>query len=351
MSSGFIDITGVDLDSAFAQLHSGWPQAPACKFTINSVDLNQRYAALVSGTQGPTTGFRDAAGNDLCTYFAAAGSTGVQVGTQPTNVSGSAAAGNPSGTVTSASVTCAGAKGGGSYTYNWVCNGCTATSPTSATTSFSATVNAGSTITPTAYCTISDGVTSANTASITASLTNTTPAFTSAQHTYSAASGTDTVPPGATQVVIELWGLGGQGAYGTGSVAQHNATYGAGGQAGGYCRSVYSCSGGQTLNYDLTTTYQGTSQVASGSLSITTMTAVGGGQGSVSNAYGTASGGNQANVTGAGGASGGSAYSDSLGAPGTAGVYEGAQGHGGNGGDGAVIGAPGGPAFVSFYYT
>ena len=349
MTSGFAD-NGVDLDSVFAPLHSGWPQAPACRYTINGVDLNQRYAALSSGTQAAVTRYRDDAGNDLNTYFAAAGSTGVQVGTQPSNVSGSAAAGNPSGTVTSGAASCAGAKGSGVYTYQWTCTGCTATSPTGSSTTFSATVNAGTTIDPTAYCTISDGVTSVNTGTITIPLTNTTPAFTTAQHTYSAASGTEIVPTGATQVVIELWGLGGTGAYGTGSTAQHNATYGAGGQAGGYCRSVYACSGGQTLNYALTTAYQQASTVTSGTLGITAMTAVGGAQASGS-AYGTASGGNQANISGALGAPGGTAYADRLGGAGTAGVYAGSEGGGGEGGYGSVAGTPGAPSFVSFYYT
>ena len=349
MTSGFSQ-NGTDLDSVFAPLHSGWPQAPACRYTINGVDLNQRYAALSSGTQAAATEYRDDAGNDLNTYFAAAGSTGVQVGTQPSNVSGSAAAGNPSGTVTSGAASCAGAKGGGVYTYQWTCTGCTANSPTGSSTTFSATVNAGTTIDPTAYCTIADGVTSVNTDTITIPLTNTTPAFTSAQHTYSAASGTETVPAGATQVVIELWGLGGQGAYGTGSVAQHNATYGAGGQAAGYCRSVYPCAGGQTLNYALTTAYQQDSTVSSGTLAITTMTAVGGGEGGGSG-YGTATGGNQANVTGTIGGPGGTTSTEGAGGAGTAGVYEGAEGHGGNGGYGSVVGAPGAPSFVSFYYT
>ncbi len=348
MASGYA-VAGTDLDSLLAPLHTGWPQASQTHYAVQGTDLDARYAPLSTGSAPNSTHYA-VQGTDLSQIFAAAGSTGVQVATQPSNVSGSAAAGNPSGTVTSGVASCAGIKGGGSYTYNWVCNGCTANSPTSSSTSFSATVNAGSTSTPTAYCTISDGVTSVNTASITASLTNTTPAFTSAQHTYSATSGTETVPTGATQVVIELWGLGGQGAYGTGSVAQHNATYGAGAQAAGYCRSVYPCSGGQTLNYDLTTVYQQDSSVTSGTLSITTMTAVGGGEAGVTG-YGTASGGNQANVTGALGGPGGSTLADGAGGAGTVGVYEGAEGGGGNGGYGAVQGAPGGPAFVSFYYT
>lgn len=274
----------------------------------------------------------------------------LSVATQPSNVSGSQAAGNPSGTVTSAAATCQFVGSNEVLSYTWHTTGCTADSPNSASTTFSATVNAGTTTDASAYCTGSDGVNSLDTDTIAVALTNSTPAFTSAQHTYSASSGTEIVPDGATQVVIELWGLGGQGAYGTGSAAQHDAVYGAGGQAAGYCRSVYPCSGGQTLNYDLTTVYQQDSSVTSGTLSITTMTAVGGGEGGVTG-YGTASGGNQANVTGAMGGPGGSTLADGAGGAGTAGVYEGAEGGGGNGGYGAVVGSPGQPAFVSFYYT
>ena len=348
MASNY-SVGGTDLDSVFAPWHSGWPQAAATGYKVAGTDLNARYAPLSTGSAASATNYK-VAGNDLNAYFAAAGSTGIQVLTQPSNVSGSAAAGNPSGTVTSGSTTCAFTKGGGSYTYNWVCTGCTANSPTSATTTFSATVNAGSTVDASAYCTGSDGVTSANTDTISVSLQNTTPAFTSAQHTYSATSGTETVPDGATQVVIELWGLGGPGGYGTGT-QKPDIYYGPGGQAGGYCRSSYPCSGGQTLNYALSAAYATDSTVTSGTLSITTMTAVGGGEGGVTG-YGTASGGNQANVTGAMGAPGGTSASDGAGGAGTVGVYEGEEGAGGAGGYGSSsAGAAGQPSFVSFYYT
>ena len=103
----------------------------------------------------------------------------VTVGTQPSNVSGSSAAGNPSGTVTSASTTCAGANGDGSYSYTWHTSGCTANSPSSASTDFYATVNAASTDNASAYCTISDGVSSVNTNTIAVALTNTTQPYVS----------------------------------------------------------------------------------------------------------------------------------------------------------------------------
>ena len=174
MTSNY-QVNGVDLDTLLAPLHSGWPTAGTTNDQVAGTDLDARYAPLSTGTAPAITNYQ-VNGVDLNEIFAAYGSTGIQVLTQPSNVSGSAAAGNPSGTVTSGSTTCAFTKGGGSYTYNWVCTGCTANSPTSATTTFSATVNAGSTVDASAYCTGSDGVTSANTNTISVTLTNTTPA-------------------------------------------------------------------------------------------------------------------------------------------------------------------------------
>ena len=174
MASGF-STNGTDLDSVFAPLHSGWPQASPVEYDVGGVDLNLRYAPLSTGSAAAATEY-DVATTDLNAIFAALGSTGVQVGTQPSNVSGTSAAGRPSGTVTSNAASCAGAKGGGSYTYTWTTSGCTATSPNSSSTTFSATVNAASTDNATAFCTISDGVTSVNTITISVTLQNTTTA-------------------------------------------------------------------------------------------------------------------------------------------------------------------------------
>lgn len=176
MTSNY-QVNGVDLDTLLAPLHSGWPTAGTTNDQVAGTDLDARYAPLSTGTAPAITNYQ-VNGVDLNEIFAAYGSTGIQVLTQPSNVSGSAAAGNPSGTVTSGSTTCAFTKGGGSYTYNWVCTGCTANSPTSATTTFSATVNAGTTTDASAYCTGSDGVTSSNTNTIAVTLTNTSPANT-----------------------------------------------------------------------------------------------------------------------------------------------------------------------------
>lgn len=175
MPSGYT-VNGVDLDSIFAPWHTGWPQAPATGYKIAGVDLNARYAPLSTGSGAAATGLTETSSRtDLNTYFAALGSTSVQVASQPSNVSGATAAGFPSGTVTSGPATCAFTKGSGSYTYTWVCTGCTANSPNSPTTTFSAVVSAGTTDNASAHCQGSDGVTSANTNTISVSLQNTTP--------------------------------------------------------------------------------------------------------------------------------------------------------------------------------
>jgi hypothetical protein len=174
MPSGYV-VGVTDLDSIFAPLHPGWPQASAVGYAVAGSDLNSRYAPLSTGGAAAATGYKDGP-TDLNAIFAALGSTNVQVGVQPSNVSGIAAAGRPSGTVTSAAASCAGAKGSGTYTYAWHTTGCTANSPISQSTTFSATVGAASTDNASAFCTISDGVTLINTITISVTLQNTSPA-------------------------------------------------------------------------------------------------------------------------------------------------------------------------------
>lgn len=171
---------GVDFDAIFAPTHPGWAQAPATKLKVAGADMSTRYALLSAGSAAANTGYKSA-GADLATKFAAIGTTGVIVATQPGNVAGVAAAGNPSGTVTSNTATCAGAKGGGAYTYTWHFNGVPPagvvfTAPNSPTTAVTAPdVPAATTWNGTMYCTISDGVTSINTGFSNWSLQNTTP--------------------------------------------------------------------------------------------------------------------------------------------------------------------------------
>lgn len=353
MASGF-RLVGTDLDSIFDPWHSGWPQASATEFEIAGYgDINQRYATLATGTAAAATDFKTSAGADLNTIFAAYGSTYVRVATQPGNVSGSTAAGLPSGTVTSGTTTCAGTKGKGAYTYTWHIasgSGVTFTAGSSATTAVTGTVPAGQTISGTMYCTISDGVTSANTNTVNWSIQNTTPAFSGAQHVYTSGSGTEVVPTGATNVIIEENG-GGVGG-GNGITQSGVPKTGYGGGSGAYCRSVYTCSGGQTLAYVVgaggaAETSGTASTVSSGTLAITTMTAASG----TSAQGGTASGGNQANTSGGAGAQ--PLGSGTAGVPPAGEYYNTGQtaGAGGRGGTGAGNpGSPGVAGYVSFYY-
>lgn len=351
MASGF-EVSGTDLDSILAPYHSGWPQAPATSFQVSGTDLNARYAPIVTGTATGPTGclYR---GADLNTIFAGFGTTGVIVLTQPGNVSGVAAAGNPSGTVTSNTTSCAGSKGKGTYTYTWhIASGSGAfTAPNSQTTAVTGTVNAGTTSTGTMYCTISDGTTSVNTNVVSYSLQNTTPAFTSAIYIYTSGSGTQAAPTGAINVTIEVWAGGGGGGFSTGPTA-------GGGGSGAYVESGYACSAGQTLNYSVgaggaastTPTAGGNSTVTAGTLAITTMLANGGGSGfpGTGGAPGGASGGNTLNTTGnAGGVpTAGAPIAGNV--PGDGSPY----GGGGIGGSGSSHpGSTGHAGAVVFYYT
>ena len=281
----------------------------------------------------------------------------LRVGIQPANVSGSDAAGNPSGTVTSAAASCAGAGSNGVYTYSWVCSGCTATSPNSASTTFYATVDAGATNNASAYCEISDGVNSVDTDTIAVALTNTTPAFTGQIDTYNAA-GTyvSTIPDGATTMLIEVWGNSGDG--GAAYPAYH--TYGGGGGSGGYARSSFdvSSANGQTVNISIT---------AANALSNTTVTSGTFGMTEMVGPYGEPGSNATSSSGGTGGFAGqigtGGNVTNSAGNPGTDATASGAgvggagivgiNGTGSNGGPGSITTAliPGGPGLVIIQYS
>lgn len=364
MPSGY-DVSGTDLDSILAPLHSGWPQAGAVGYEVAGADLNARYAPLSTGSAPAATGYKKATA-DLNTIFAANGSTGVQVGTQPSNVSGTLAAGNPSGVVTSGSTTCAGSKGGGTYTYTWHTSGCTALSPSSPTTTFDATVNAGTTDNATAFCTISDGVTSVNTTTISVTLQNTTPAFSPTLVIISTVGlSTQIVPAGATNVVVEAIAPSAWGGLGFGGAGHEEG--GGGGGAGALSRSSFACSGGETLSANVGAAgtgpsspgVAGTTTVSSGTLVIPTMTALGGHPGNpgvfgspgAGGLSGSASGGNLANISGGLAGAGGPGIGGS-GAPGVVGLH--ATGpNGGNGGDDATGAGQtsGGNGLVALFYT
>lgn len=176
----------------------------------------------------------------------------------------------------------------------------------------------------------------------------------------------ETIPTGATTMVIEIWGPGGYGGAGwEGYINEftYESDGGGGGGAGGYSRSSYNVSGqgGNTINFNVGSHVVNTgSQASSGTFTISTMSAGKGyngyqanfanpGQG---NTGGLASGGNVANTTGASGLPGNGEYtapgyytqSGGAGGAGTTGVNGGPYGAGGTGmpmgtnpGNGAVI--------------
>lgn len=170
---------GVGLPSLFATRTTGWPQNANTGIQAAGTDISATYAPASTGTAYGSTGILRN-GVDIGTLFAALGTTNVQVAQQPSAVSGSLAAGTPSGTVTSNTTTVLGTKGRGSYSYTWVLASGSAsfTAPNSATTAVTANVNASSTINGTMYCNISDGTTSVNTNTVSWSLQNTSSAGT-----------------------------------------------------------------------------------------------------------------------------------------------------------------------------
>lgn len=176
----------------------------------------------------------------------------------------------------------------------------------------------------------------------------------------------ETIPSGYSSVTVEVGGGSGGGGNGT-SGGGGTFTGGGGGGAGGYCRTVKSVSGAGTQTMQYTVGAAGTlngagglSQVLSGTFTITSMIANGGGAGGIGSggiggtggAGGTASGGSVSNITGSSGTAGtqGSPGTIGLGGPGTAGLNYGGL-SGGNGGSGLTAPIAGGVGFVVFAYT
>lgn len=165
---------------------------------------------------------------------------------------------------------------------------------------------------------------------------------------------TETIPFGATNVVIEVLGWGGQG----GLIVFDGVDNwgGGGGGSGGYGRSSYSCNGGQTLTYTVPTSL-GNVTVSSGTLSVTTMTANSGSSGQDGTISGTAAGGNGGTVTGGNqvntaGNAGSSGDNTSLGTGGASvsGLYGYSSGVGGDSNSYTVRGS-GGAGSIVFRYT
>ena len=238
-------------------------------------------------------------------------------------------------------------------------------SASSATTNFTASgMSAGNTDTGTATCTVTDALGQTASVHVGVSFTYLPPL----KRTYTSGSGTETVPNGYSTVEIEVWGGGGGGAQGAGTL--DTAQNGAGAGAGGYTRSGYAVSGGETLHWSVGSggtggdtgagsagTAGGNSVVSSGSLSITTMTGDGGQPGTNAGTGfglgGSATGGNQANVAGGNGTAGGT----NTGAGGVSanGVYANnpaTNGNGGNGGfDASSVGSNGAGGLIVFRYS
>jgi hypothetical protein len=168
---------------------------------------------------------------------------------------------------------------------------------------------------------------------------------------------TETIPAGAQNCVIELWGPSNAG--GNGSGAGCGANGGGGGGAGGYCRTSLNVTPGLTFNYTVGAPDAANSTVTSGTQAVTTMTANGGtvggnaAGGGAGGPGGTATGGTVVNTTGGTGNVGGLGGPGGTGGGQVAGLHANLGGQGGHGGSGAINtgrtdGQPGG---VAFFYT
>lgn len=197
----------------------------------------------------------------------------------------------------------------GSVTYSWAYlsgdgsiapNNSAAAQPTWAR-SFSGVANGStsSTVTATWRCTITDAATGANQLrdySISFAWQNTIPAFSPFTSTYYTGSGSETVPTGASQLVIEAFGRGGfPGSFDVGS----GSGGGGGGGAGRSVKTIAIGSGdwGQSLSWSIS----GDATI-SGALSVS-MTAQAGGNGDILNVGGSAgsASGGDSNFTGSAG--------------------------------------------------
>ncbi len=166
-------------------------------------------------------------------------------------------------------------------------------------------------------------------------------------HTYTNTSGTETVPAGYTNCIIEVSGGSGPGGHGASTFF-----VGGGGSSGGYVKTLIAVTPGQTFSYTAGA-IGNQSQVVSLGL-ITTMTAGGGtigsdatssANGAGATSAGNALGGNLANVPGLPGVTGG------AGGRGQCGMYHIAPDGGAGGiGSGNTLRGLGSPGQVTFYY-
>jgi hypothetical protein len=161
------------------------------------------------------------------------------------------------------------------------------------------------------------------------------------------ASGTATVPAGATNAVIEVWGASGNGG-GTGA-----SIGGGGGGSGGYCRTSLAVVATKTLVITIGASGSSTT-VASGTQAITTMSAGTGFDGQSGNGSAAggsagllATGGTVTNSAGIAGTGGSAAQVGGAGAPAVTGV----NGSGSPGGHGGNVFSSGQNGHVTIKYT
>lgn len=193
-------------------------------------------------------------------------------------------------------------------------------------------------------------------------LSSATGGFNPTTNTYSTpGTFTETIPTGATTLEIE--GAGGSGGGGNGSGSGCGAHGGGGGGGPGYNKTILNVSAfnGQTISVTIgaggSTAGAGVATViASGTFSLTTMTANGGSPGvsgglGTGGAGGTATGGNTTNTTGATGSIGGAGNAGGAGGTGHIGDFLTASNGGTGGNDATHNGAAGGTGKAAFHYT
>lgn len=187
--------------------------------------------------------------------------------------------------------------------------------------------------------------------------TGTTP-FTPVTNTYNSGSGTETIPTGANQVVIEAWGGGGNGGPYTGFQP------GGGGGGGAYVKKTFTLNAsnwGQTFNYAVGAAVNASTVSQNTFGTVVSLNAGAGasgqpgGMGGNPGAGGTASGGDVMNAGSSGsGSNGGAGASPGGGAGGAGGatpVAGTAPGGGGGGNTNAGSGASGASGRILFAYT
>jgi hypothetical protein len=169
---------------------------------------------------------------------------------------------------------------------------------------------------------------------------------------------TETIPPGATNIAIELYGASALGQHGNATAG----TQGGGGGSGGYARSTYTVAavGGVGKTFTITIAVGATANnttIAAGTVTgFTAMTAPAGSAGTIGTNAGVDGTGGAAGATGTGGT-----ITNSKGNAGQNGVDGGAGGvgivgvigSGRAGGNGTTISSntPGGDGYAYFYYT